>query len=246
MRGATVGRIALAIAIIVLAGLATAGVASAKKPVLTLSEELPGGELRALQAGDPYFATDEVGVVAAMLAFDAEGPGYVECRQSASSTYFGTVQSNGQRQDTVVLEGVTGGLNGEGGACFTSAKSEAAWGETTITLSGFPFTLNLGPWSKEDNSKVKAGKLKGHPVVTLHSSVVGSCAYRGMWGNISPSRRLDGNENNEPIPQDWDAYIPTVTALHGDPAACPKHGRFLGDSMESEGPGGTPIKLAFE
>jgi hypothetical protein len=242
-----VRKIALAFTIVFVAALVAAAGAPAKKPVLTLSEELPGGELRPLQAGDPYFATDEPGIVAAWMEFAGESPGYVECRtESASSTYSGTLQSNGQRQDSIVLEGVTGGLNGEGGTCYTGAKSEAAWGELRITLSGFPFTLDLGPWSKETAGKIKAGKLKGSPLVTVHSSVVGSCVYHGKWGVVSPARRLEGNENNEPIPQDWSDSMPTLMGLHGNPAACPKHARYIGDSLVSEGPGGAPVQLALK
>ena len=239
-------RVGIALVLGCVVGLAAAGGASAKTTrALTLSEELPGGELRALQPGDPYFATDEIGFVSAYLTFEDPHLGYIECRESASSTYFGKVQSNGQKKDRIILEGVTGGLNGEGGTCY----GPAGWGEVTIALSGFPFTLTLGPWSEEDSSKTDAGTLKGHPVVTVHSSAVGSCAYHGPWGTVHPSRRLHGEKEDEPTPQDWGSSIPKLKAVRGNPVSCPPGGgiaRFINGSLEGQGPGQAPITLTWE
>ena len=232
-------RSVIAMAIVVVAALAGAAGASAKttKPVLTLSEELGGGVFRPLEPGDPYFARAEAG-------FAEDGPGfgglrerfYYGCHSGGSTTYFGKVESNGEQKDKIVLEGVTGAYNGET-ACETNFASAPEWGEVTITVSGFPWEVTLGPWPTGE-STAKSGSIAGTPILTMHSSVVGSCVYSGKFAKLKSSRAAHDKE----LPyQDWWLEAVKLKLTQG---TCPKKGSILLGTMESLGPGETPIHLS--
>ncbi len=242
------GRFALALIIVVFAALAVAGIASAKtKPVLTLSEELPGGELRALQPGEPYFAT-ETEFQPNFIDFDETGGFGIECPYS---TLAGTIGSNGGVKDELVILGIQGGFSGED-SCKIVGKSPG-WEEIHVTASGFPWKLTLGQWGKgvyegkqtgiNHDGAALSGKLTGHLDFTVATSTV-SCAYHAGNAEVTRGKRL----HEEPgVPQLWQTGGESLKPIKGNASSCPKKAyTILGPYESLTGTGSTPIRLTWE
>ena len=231
----------IAMAIIVLAALGAAAGASAKtaKPVLTLSEELGGGLFRPLEPGDPYFAHAEAGNEDATIRIGTRREAFFYgCHSYGHTTYFGKLESNGQQKDKILLEGVTGALNGETTCESVGVHPAPDWGEVTITVSGFPWEVTLGPWPSAEGTK--AGRAAGTLIATVHSSVLGSCVYSGKFGKVKPVWAR-GQHVDEPPPQDWWVEAENLMLTQG---TCPKRASLHLGVMQSLGPGETPIHLS--
>ena len=143
---------------------------------MTLSEQPPGGELRALGAGEPYFAVEYTHFAPNALYVElGSGNGNAFEIECPYTTLTGTIQSNGKKKDELLIEGVQGGLSGED-TCKILARGPG-WEDIRVTESGFPWKLTLGPWGGETyGGGGVSGKLSGHMIFVVATSTV-TCTY---------------------------------------------------------------------
>lgn len=246
-------RFALALIIVVFAALGAAGIASAKaKPVLTLSEELPGGELRALQPGETYFATETEFQPNYIVLSTGEEKGFaVECPYS---TLTGTIGSNGGVKDELAIQGIEGGFSGEDSCKILGDGTSTVGEDLRVTASGFPWKLTLGPWGKgvyegkevgiNHHGPALSGKLTGHITFTVTGSIA-SCSYHAGSAEVVREKRI----YEEPgVPQIWQTWgIKKLTPGSHNAKSCPKTAStILGPYESLTGTGTTPIRLTWE